>query len=113
MWSDAMVEVAGDCGSGVDARDRGAMEVLGRPRRGRPPLALVARAVLLAPVRVLGRRREPEEAELADLHAGPQLDRQGRDVRQLERHVAGEAGVDEPGSRVGEQAEPAERRLAL
>ena len=64
-------------------------------------------------VRVLGRRAEPEEAELADLHAGPEHDRQRRDVGQLEGDVAGEARVDEAGRRVGQQAEPAERALAL
>ena len=57
--------------------------------------------------------REPEEAELPDLHPGVELDRERGHVRQLERHVPGEAGVDEAGGRVGEQAEPAERRLAL
>ena len=93
--------------------DRGPVEVLERARRRRAALALVARAVLLRAVRVLRGRREPEEAELPDLHARVELDRQRRDVRQLERDVAGEARVDEPGGRVGEQPEPPERRLAL
>src|SRR6516162_7456346 len=62
---------------------------------------------------MFGRGTGPEQAQLADLHAWPQLDREGRDVGQLKRHVAGEAGVDPACGRVREQAEPAETRLAL
>ena len=69
----------------------GAVEVGVRARGRRAALALVARAVLRRAVRVVGRRGQPEEADLADLHAGVELDRQRRDVRELERHVAGEA----------------------
>src|SRR5690349_24859936 len=93
-------------GSGGRASDGRAVEPLERPARGGAALALVARAVLLGPVGVLARRGEPEEAELPDLHPGVELDRQRRDVGQLERDVAGEAGVDEARRRVGEQAEP-------
>lgn len=76
-------------------------------------LALVAGGVLAGSVGLLGRRRQAEEAELADLHSGPELDGQRRDVRQLERDVAGEPGVDEAGGGVREEAETAERALAL
>ena len=62
---------------------------------------------------MLRRRAESEEAQLPDLHARPELDRQGGHVGQLQRDVAGEAGVDEPRSRMGQQPEPPERRLAL
>src|SRR5690348_15082985 len=89
------------------------MEVRVRARRRRTTLPLVARAVLLRTVGMLCGRTEPEEAELPDLHARVELDRQGGDIGQLERHAAGEAGVDEARRSVGEQAEPAQRRLAL
>ena len=95
-------------GSPRQRSGRGAVEVLERPRGRRAALSLVARALRPRAVRRLGRTGEPEEAELADLHARPQLDRQGGHVGQLERHVAGEAGVDEARGRVGEQPEPAE-----
>ena len=44
---------------------------------------------------------------------GPQLDRQRGDVGELERDVAGEAGVDEAGGGVGDQTQPSQARLAL
>src|SRR3954451_24763638 len=72
-------------------------EVAEGPRRRRAALVLVAGAVDRGAVGVLGRRGEPEQAQLADLHAGPERDRQVRHVRQLQRDVSGEAGVDEPG----------------
>lgn len=58
---------------------------------------------------------QPQQAQLADLHAGPQGDRQVGDVGELERDVPGKkaGGVDETGGGVGEQAEAAERRLAF
>ena len=93
--------------------DSGAVEVLERPRRRRPALALVAGAVLRRAVGVLGGRGQPEEAELADLHPRVELDRQRRDVGQLQGDVAGEPRVDEAGRRVGEQPQPAQRGLAL
>lgn len=89
------------------------MEVLPGATRGRAALTLVVRPVCRAAVRVFGRRAEPEEAELADLHARIQDDRQGRDVGELKRDVAAESGVDEAGRRVGEQTESAQARLAL
>src|SRR5664280_2801037 len=93
--------------------DLGYMEVLERATGGRATLTLVARAVLRTAIRVLGRAGQPEEAELADFHAGPKLDRQGSGIRQLERHVATEARVDEAGRRMREQTEPTQGRLAL
>src|SRR4051794_10545985 len=62
---------------------------------------------------MLGGQGEPEEAELADLHAGVELDRQGCHVGQLEGDVPGEARVDEAGRRVGEQTQTTQRGLAL
>src|SRR5215218_2888917 len=79
-------------------------EVAEGPGRRRASLVLVARAVHRRAVRVLGGRGEPEHAELADLHARPERDRQVRDVRELERDVAGETRVDEARSRVRKQA---------
>jgi NAD+ synthase len=89
------------------------VKILERPRCRRPPLALVARRVLGRSVGLLGRRRQPDETELADLHAGPELDRQCRDVRQLERDVSTESRVDEACGGVGEKAEPTKRALAF
>ena len=57
---------------------------------------------------MLGRAGQAEQAELADLHSGPQGDRQVGDVRQLQRDVAGKARVDEAGGRVRQQAEAAQ-----
>src|SRR5262245_29265189 len=74
-----------------------AVEVQVGAGRGGAALVLVPRAVDGRAVRVLGRRAAQEQAELADLHAGPELDRQRGHVGQLERHVPGEAGVDPPG----------------
>src|SRR5690606_8894939 len=93
--------------------DVGAMEVVVRAAGGRSALALIVRAVLLGAVRVVSRGGEPEERELTDLHAGPEHDRQGGDVGELESDVAAETGVDEAGRRVGEQPEPAKAGLAL
>src|SRR4249919_3050777 len=93
--------------------DDGAVEVLERLRWRRTALALVTGALGARTVGRLSRAGQPEEAQLADLHAGPQLDRQGGDVGQLEGHVAGEAGVDEARRRVGEQAQSPQTRFAL
>ena len=71
------------------------MEVLEGARGRGAALALVARAVLRRAVGVLRGRGEPQEAELPDLHAGVELDRQRRDVGELEGDVAAEAGVDD------------------
>ena len=79
----------------------------------RAPLALVAGADALAAVGPLARAGQPEQAQLPDLHPRPQRDRQVGDVRQLQRDVAAEPGVDEARRRVGEQAEAAERALAF
>ena len=87
-------------GARIGDADIGAVEVLERARGGRSALPLVAVGVRAGAVRVLGRRREPEEAQLPDLHARPQLDRQRGDVAELEGDVPREAGVDESGGRV-------------
>src|SRR6478735_9781122 len=79
-------------------------------RRG-AALALVLRALLRAPVRVLGRGRHLEERDLTDLHPGIERDRQVGHVAELEREVTVPARVDEARGRVDEQAEPAEARL--
>src|SRR6266853_6339431 len=95
------------------ASDFRAVEVELRPGRGRAALVLVPGSVDGRAVRMLARRTGSEQAELPDLHAGPELDRQCGDVRQLESDVAGEAGIYPPGGGVGEQSQPAETRLAL
>src|SRR3954452_3562270 len=77
---------------GAGSLQRGAVEVLAGAARRRAALALVPGAVRRAAVRVLGGRGQPEEAELADLHPGVELDRQGGHIGQLEGDVAGEAG---------------------
>src|ERR1700757_796411 len=95
-------------------RCRGAThEVLVRTRRGRPALALVLGADPGAAIRMLGGAGQPEQTKLPDLHSGPQRDGQIRDVGQLERDMTAEPRIDEPGGRVGQQAQPAERRLPL
>ena len=69
-------------GARVGHRDVGAVEVLERPGRRRAALALVAVAVLARAVGVVDRRAGADEAQLPDLHARPELDRQRRDVRR-------------------------------
>src|SRR5215210_5842628 len=91
----------------------GPMEVEEGPGGGGPPLPLVPRSVPLASVGELGGRAEPEHAQLADLHPGPELDGERGEVGQFERDVAGETGVDEPGGRVGDEPEPPEGTLPL
>jgi hypothetical protein len=56
---------------------------------------------------MLGRRAAPEQAQLADLHAWPQLDRESGDIGQLESDVAGEAGVDPAGCGMRQQPKAA------
>src|ERR1700682_4238996 len=79
-------------------------EVLIRPRWCGAALALVFGAGLRTAIGVLGGARQPQQAQLADLHSRPQRYRQVRDIRQLEGDVAGKAGVDEARRRVGQQA---------
>src|ERR1700720_2353860 len=57
---------------------------------------------------MLSGRTGPEQAQLAYLHAWPQFDRQGRHVRELEGHVAGETWIDPAGCRMRKQAKPSE-----
>src|SRR6185437_3781660 len=97
-------------GSAFDDR---AVEVLVAARGGGPTLALITVAVFAGAVRVLCRRGQPEEAQLADLGARPQLDRQCCHVGELKRHMSGKAGIDEAGRRVGQQTQPPQRGLAL
>ena len=92
---------------------RSAAEVLEVAAGGRAALALVLGAGGAAAVGPLGRGGHLHEADLADLHARVERDRQAGDVGEFEGDVPVEAGVDEPGGRVDQQAEPAERRLAL
>ena len=77
-------------------------------RRSRAGLALVLGAEPAGTVRCLGRLGHLDERELPDLHADVDRDRKVRDVRQLERHVAVPARVDEAGRRVDEEPEPPE-----
>src|SRR6204780_947803 len=53
----------------------GPYEVLIRARRRRSALALVLRSGSRAPVGVLGRAGQPQDAQLTDLHPRPQCDR--------------------------------------
>src|SRR5699024_11261053 len=80
---------------------------------GRAALALVLRAGGGAAVGRLRGAGQTEQAQLPDLHPGPQGDGQVRDIGELERDVPAEAGIDEAGGRVGEEAESPERRLPL
>lgn len=89
------------------------VEVEEGPRGGGPALPLIPRPVPLAAVRELGGRTEPEHAQLADLHAGPELDGERGEVGQLQGDVPAEPRVDEPGGGVGDEPEPPEGRLAL
>src|SRR5260221_10955868 len=86
-------------------------EVEVRTRRGRTALILVPGTMDRRAVWMLATGAGLEQAELADLHAGPELDRQGSHDRQLKGHVAGEAGIDPAGGGVCEQAEPSETRF--
>ena len=70
-------------------------EVLPVAARRRAALSLVLRAERPRAVRRLGRLGHLHERELPDLHRRIDRDRQVRDVRQLERHVTVEPGVDE------------------
>src|SRR5688572_19215886 len=76
-------------------------------------LALVLRPELARAVRPLDGARHLEEADLADLHASVERDRQIRDVRQLERQIALPSRVDIAGRGVDEQAESAQTRLPV
>ena len=89
------------------------LEVLEVAARGGAALALVLRATCAAAVRLVGGGGHLHEADLADLHSRVERDRQTGDVGELERDVPVEPGVDEPGGRVDQQSEAAERRLAL
>src|SRR5664279_747286 len=62
-------------------------EVLVRARRRRAALALVLRPGLAAAVGMFGGAGQPQQAQLTDLHARPQGDRQVGDVGQLEGDV--------------------------
>ena len=81
--------------------------------RRRALLALVLRAEAVAAVGRGRRLGQLDERELADLHAVVDRDRQVGDVRELERHVAVPARVDEAGGRVDQEPEPPQTRLSL
>src|SRR4029077_17692785 len=85
-----------------------AIEVHIRTRRSRSALVLISRAVHGGAIRMLRGGTSPEQAQLTYLHPRPQLDRQRRYIRQLQRDVPGEARVDPPCRRMRQQAEPAE-----
>src|SRR5580692_9321408 len=89
------------------------LEVLGVPTGRRSALAGVLRTESLGPVRAVGRGRHLEETDLADLHPRVQRDRQIRDVGQLQRDVPVPTGVHEPGRRVDDESQAAERALAV
>src|SRR5919201_956197 len=79
----------------------------------RAPLALVLRAELVRAVRLFGRLRELHERELADLHPVVDRDREVGDVRELQRHVAVPAGIDEAGGRVDQETEAPQTAFSL
>src|SRR3954470_19407175 len=83
------------------------LEVLVIAARRRALLALVLRADLARAVGRLRRLGHLHERDLPDLHAGVDRYRQVRDVRELERHVAVPAWIDEARGRVDQEAEPA------
>src|ERR1700722_10804703 len=76
--------------------------------RGGAALVLVAGAVDRRTIGMLRGGAGAEQAELADLHARPQLDGQGGDVGQLERHVPGESRIDPAARRVAQPPAPPE-----
>src|SRR5919197_5500918 len=80
-------------------------ELLEEPAGGRPPLALVLASPVARAVRVLGGRGQPEERDLADLHARIDGNGKVRHVRQLQGQVAVPPGVDVAGGRMDQQAE--------
>src|SRR5712691_264310 len=71
----------------------GQVQPVARGRRS--GLALVRRAEPRRAVRPLRGGRQGEERELADAHPGVERDRDGVDIRELERDVAVPGGVDE------------------
>src|SRR5664279_1731447 len=93
--------------------DLGAVKVQVALRRRWPALAAITRAGRARPIRVFCRGTQLEEAQLADLHAGPQVDGKRRGIRQFQRDVALEPRVDEPRRGVRKEAKPPERGLAL
>ena len=88
-------------------------KVLEVPTWCRAALTLVFRAPSAGSVRLVGRSGHRHETHLTDLHARINGDREIRYVRQLERDVTVEAGVDEAGRRMDEKSEPTERALSL
>src|SRR3954471_13463234 len=80
---------------------------------GRTTLALVLRAQAAVPVWAIRGRREHLEHELRDTQAGIERDRQPCHVRELERDLAGEAGIGQAGGRMHLKAETPERALAV
>ena len=89
------------------------VEVLEIAARGRPALMLVLGTEACGPIRDGGRSCHLEEADLADLHAGVQGDREVRHVGELEGQVTVPPSVHETGRRMDQEPEPAEARLAL
>ena len=61
---------------------------------------------------MVGVAGHPVEADLADLHPLVDGDREGGDIGQLQGEIAVEAGIDEPGRRVDEEAEAADLHVA-
>lgn len=86
----------------------GAVEVQVGTGWRRAALILISGAVDRRTVRVLRWGTGTEQAQLAYLHPGPELDWQCRHVGQFQRHVPGETRVDPARRRMRQQAEPAE-----
>ena len=81
------------------------------PARGRALLSLVLRTELRRSEGIVGSSRHLIEADLTDLHLGIDRDREVRHVREFQRHLTLEPGVDEACGRVDEQTEATQGRL--
>src|SRR5580704_9823700 len=76
-------------------------------------LALVMAPELGAPVRSEGRPVERHERQLGDRQPGVQLDRDAREIVELERERALPAGIAEAGGGVDDQREAADDGFAF
>src|SRR6202046_5426189 len=88
-------------------------EVVRVPARGRAPLALVLRLQSSGTVRIVRRGGHLEEANLPNLHAGVNGNGQVGHIRELQGQVAVPTGIQQSGGGVDQQAQAAERGLAL
>ena len=109
-WSSPRRLFGGETMEGVQLTG-GNLPAVAALRRRR--LALVVRAELRGAVGALRGRVERHERQLRDRQPGVELDRDAREVVELEREGALPARVDEAGGGVDDQAEAPDRALAL